>query len=42
MAPTLGIPWAWLAVAVIGVPLLAAALAALGVRRAPVVTRRLA
>ena len=42
VAPTLGIPWAWLAVAVIGVPLLAAALAALGVRRAPVVTRRLA
>jgi putative ABC transport system permease protein len=42
VAPTLGIPWAWLAVAVIGVPLLATALAAVGVRRAPVVTRRLA
>lgn len=40
--PTVAVPWAWLAVAVLGVPLLATALAAIGVRRAPVVTRRLA
>lgn len=34
------IPWAWLAVAGVGVPIVAAALAAAGIRRAPQVTRR--
>lgn len=35
------IPWGWLAAAVVGVPVLAALLSAVAVRRAPVVTRRL-
>lgn len=42
-APTkaiIDIPWLWLAVVVVGIPLLAAALSALAVRRSPVVTRR--
>ncbi|CCH80428.1 conserved membrane hypothetical protein [Nostocoides japonicum T1-X7] len=34
------IPWMWLAVAVIGIPLLAAAVSWVAVRRAPLVTRR--
>lgn len=40
--PTVVIPWLPLAIAVLGVPLLAALLAAGGVRRAPVLTRRTA
>lgn len=38
--PTIVIPWLWLAAVIIGAPLLAATIAWLGVRRAPVVTRR--
>lgn len=40
--PTVVVPWLPLAIAVLGVPLLAALLAAGGVRRAPVLTRRTA
>lgn len=38
--PTIVIPWFWLTVAAIGVPVLAALIAAAAVRRAPVMTRR--
>jgi putative ABC transport system permease protein len=39
-APTILIPWLWLAVAAVGVPVLAALIAAVSVRRAPVMIRR--
>lgn len=40
LGPFVEIPYAWLALVAIGVPVLAAVIAALAVRRAPVVTRR--
>ena len=40
VGPFITVPYAWLAVVVIGVPLVAALVAAAAVRRAPVVTRR--
>lgn len=39
--PIVAIPWPWLAALTIGVPLLAAAISAVAIRRAPQVTRRM-
>ncbi|MCA1781233.1 MAG: hypothetical protein LC679_03395 [Intrasporangiaceae bacterium] len=41
VGPFIAIPYAWLAVVVLGVPLVAALLSAAAVRRAPVITHRL-
>lgn len=41
-SPVIDIPWVWLAVVVVGVPLLAALVAAIAIRRSPQVTRRVA